>query len=57
MMRVPLLTPRGAFDRAAIMREAHRQFKMCHPLGWSFGRCLSFAWNKARAMRDMREAA
>ncbi len=52
MMRAPLLTPAGAYDKAAIMREGHRQYRTCARLGWSFGRCLSFAWAKARAMRE-----
>ncbi len=28
MTRSPLLTPAGAYDRAAICREAHRQFRL-----------------------------
>ncbi len=48
-----LLTPDGSYDRAAIMREAHRQFRQMRSFGWSFGRCLSFAWAKARAMRAL----
>ena len=55
-----LLTAAGSYDRRAVMTEAHRQFRLMRPLGWSFGRCLSFAWAKARevvvglnkAMRD-----
>ncbi len=52
MTRAPLLDSAGAFNRAAIMHDAHRQYRTCAPLGWSFGRCLSFAWARARAMRD-----
>ncbi len=52
-MRAPLLTPAGAFDRAAIMRDAHRQFGQMRRHGWSWGRCLRFAWARARAMRDV----
>jgi hypothetical protein len=39
------------FDRRAIMIEAHRQFRLMRRYGWSFGRCLSFAWAKAREQR------
>ncbi len=53
MTRAPLLRPDGRYDRAAIMRDAHRQYRTCAPLGWTFGRCLRFAWARARAMRDV----
>jgi hypothetical protein len=33
------------------MTEAHRQFRLMRRYGWSFGRCLSFAWAKAREQR------
>jgi hypothetical protein len=46
-----LLTPAGRLDRRAVMLDAHRQFRLMRPLGWSFGRCLSFAWAKAREQR------
>jgi hypothetical protein len=46
-----LVTPAGRLDRRAVMIEAHRQFPLMRPLGWSFGRCLSFAWAKARERR------
>ncbi len=51
-MRAPLLTPAGRFDRAAIMRDAHDQFRRTRALGWSWSRCLSFSWARARAMRE-----
>jgi hypothetical protein len=44
-----LVTPGGRLDRRAVMTEAHRQFRRRY--GWSFGRCLSFAWAKAREQR------
>jgi hypothetical protein len=47
-----LLTPDGHYDRAAVMIEAHRQFRLMRRHGWSFGRCLSFAWAKAREQRS-----
>jgi hypothetical protein len=46
-----LLTPGGRLDRRAVMTEAHRQFQLMRRYGWSFGRCLSFAWAKAREQR------
>jgi hypothetical protein len=46
-----LLTPTGAYDRAAIMRDAHRQRRQMTRHGWTWSRCLSFAWTKAKAMR------
>ncbi len=52
---VMLLDKDGAFDRAAIMRDAHRQYRQMRRFGWSWSRCLSFAWSKAKAMR-LREA-
>jgi hypothetical protein len=33
------------------MIDAHRQFWLMRRYGWSFGRCLSFAWAKAREPR------
>jgi hypothetical protein len=46
-----LTAPCGSYDRRAIMIEAHRQFRLMRRYGWSFGRCLSFAWAKAREQR------
>jgi hypothetical protein len=47
-----LLCRDGSFDRAAIMTEASYQFRVMGHRGWTFGRCLSFAWKKARAHRE-----
>jgi hypothetical protein len=52
-----LLTPAGRLDRRAVMTEAHRQFRLMRRYGWSFGRCLSFAWAKAREQRARWSAA
>jgi hypothetical protein len=54
-MLTSLVTPAGRLDRSAVMLEAHRQFRLMRPLGWSFGRCLSFAWGKARVLPKMAE--
>jgi hypothetical protein len=35
-------------DRAAVMTEARRQFSIMGPLGWTFARCLSYSWGKAK---------
>jgi hypothetical protein len=48
-----LLTPAGRLDRRAITIEAHREFRVMRRHGWSFGRCLSFAWAKARERRAL----
>ena len=47
-----LIRPDGGYDRRAIMAEAHRQFALTRGFGWSFGRCLSFAWKKAKGQRE-----
>ncbi len=60
MTHPPLLRPDGRFDRSAIMSDAHDQYRRTRALGWSWSRCLSFSWARARAMRDaetMRKAA
>lgn len=50
-MKRDLIRPDGGYDRRAIMAEAHHQFRLTRGFGWSFGRCLSFAWKKAQAQR------
>lgn len=50
------------YDRAAIMRDAHKRFRDGKRLGlnWTFGQCLSTAWAAAKmrqAAGPMREAA
>jgi hypothetical protein len=47
-----LLTPTGRYARAAIMKDAHRQRRQMARHGWSWSRCLTFSWAKARAMRE-----
>lgn len=51
-MRETLLTCDGRFDKAAIMKDAHRQRRLMARHGWSWSRCLAFSWSKARAMRE-----
>jgi hypothetical protein len=52
---ISLVTPAGRLNRRAVMTEAHRQFRLMRRHGWSFGRCLSFAWAKARAQKGAME--
>jgi hypothetical protein len=49
-----LLAPAARYDRAAIMRDAHKRYRDGKRLGlgWSFGRCLSTAWQAAKMRRD-----
>jgi hypothetical protein len=46
-----LLTPLGGYDRSAIMRDAHRQRRLMMRHGWTWARCLTYSWTRARAMR------
>ncbi len=46
-----MLKADGSFDRGAVMRDAHAQYRRTRALGWSWGRCLAFSWARARAMR------
>ena len=41
------------YDRAAVMRDAWKRFRDGERLGlgWSFGQCLSTAWQAARQRR------
>lgn len=46
------------YDRAAVMREAHKQWRQSKRLGlgWDFGRCLRFAWHKAKGKKEIEDA-
>jgi hypothetical protein len=48
-----LLTGAGRYDRRAIMRKAHAEFRASMRRGrpWTFARCLQFAWAVARGQR------
>ncbi len=43
------------YDRAAVMRDAHKRYRDGQRLGlgWSFGRCLSTAWAAAKMRREL----
>jgi hypothetical protein len=51
-----LLTFTGAYDRVAIMKDAHRQRRQMMRHGWTWSRCLAFSWAKAKAMRQRLDA-
>ncbi len=42
------------YNRRAIMCEAHRAYRIMRGSGWGFGDALRFAWDRARAARDLR---
>ena len=53
-----LITADGRYDKAAILRDAHRhQYGAMRRHGWSWSRCLSFSWAQARALRDRAQLA
>ena len=57
-MRIDLITPDGRYDKAAILRDAHdHQYGAMRRHGWSWSRCLSFSWARARAMRERTQLA
>ena len=41
------------YDRAEIMRDAHRRYRagLRLKMGWTFGQCLSTAWQAAKQRR------
>jgi len=41
------------YDRRAIMRDAHRQWRMSQRLGmgWTWSKCVSRAWEAAKGRR------
>lgn len=58
-MTTVLLDARGRFDKAAIMRDAWKRYRDGQRLGlgWTFGRCLSTAWQAAKIRQGMALAA
>lgn len=42
-------------DRAAVMREAHKQWRQAKrlELGWSWSHCLKFAWRKLKGKAEL----
>ncbi len=47
-----MIRPNGTIDRSAVMTDAHKQLRLMRAHGWSWSRCLSFSWAKARQMRE-----
>ena len=47
-----LVDSTGRFDKAAIIVDAHRQRRQMARHGWTWSRCLSFSWTKAKGMRE-----
>jgi gamma-glutamyl phosphate reductase len=45
----------SGYDRAAIMRDAHKRYADGKRigLGWTFGRCLATAWAAAKMRREI----
>jgi hypothetical protein len=43
------------YDRAAVMRDAHKQMRQSKRLGlgWDWSRCLRFAWHKAKGKKEI----
>jgi hypothetical protein len=57
-MRIDLITPDGRYDKAAILRDAHcHQYGAMRRHGWSWSRCLSFSWVRARTMQESAQLA
>jgi len=54
MVRAATPAQSSRFDRAAVMRDAHKRFRDGRRLGlgWSWSQCLSTAWAAARMRRD-----
>jgi hypothetical protein len=50
-----LILPDGRYDNAAIIRDARRQWFLMGRCGWTWSRCLTFSWTKARAQRRKRD--
>ncbi len=51
-----LVDDSAAYNRRAIMREAHRAYGVMKGRGWTFADALRFAWGRAREARDLRRA-
>jgi hypothetical protein len=47
-----LLTPDGRPDKAAILRDARRQFLTMQRHGWGWRQCVRYSWTRAKAQKD-----
>ncbi len=45
----------GSFtiDKAAVMRDARRQWRQMSRHGWDWGQCVRFSHHKAKGQRDL----
>lgn len=50
------ITTKLKYDRKAVMRDAHRQWRQSQRLGlgWTWGKCISRAWEAARGREAIR---
>jgi hypothetical protein len=51
------ITTKPKYDRKAVMRDAHRQWRQSQRLGlgWSWGKCISRAWEAAKGREVFRQ--
>lgn len=54
---VNLLTPDGRINRAAVLLDARRQYRLMSRHGWDWSESLRYCWLRARAMQHTRENA
>ena len=50
--RHSLITMDGRIDRAAVLFDAKRQYRIMQRLGWDWPECLRYSWVRARAMQE-----
>jgi hypothetical protein len=54
--RLDLLTPAGKCDRSKVFADAWKTFRTMRRIddgSWTFPRCLSFAWSRAKAQKKL----
>lgn len=56
MKKITIKKAKAKYDRSAVMRDAHRQWRMSKRLGlnWTWGKCISRAWEVARGKEAIR---
>lgn len=47
-----LLAHDGGIDRRAVVRDAHRQWRVMSRLGWDWPDCLTYSWRRAQAAQQ-----
>jgi hypothetical protein len=53
--RTNLLNQNGDIDRAAIMRDAHRQWRVMSRHGWSWSESLTYSAQRGREQKRLSE--